>query len=242
MNILIYLLIVTHLSSLLYTMYLHRGQSHRSVQFHPVVEHIFRFYLFLYEGVNVKQWVALHRKHHKYTDTIGDPHSPHTHPQGFWGLVFLYSLHYVNQVHDHILLQRYGQGTPNDWIERVVYSRYYPYAPFLLLVIEIIAFGWVGIGVWLIHTAWIPICGVAAIYGLTHLKYLGYRNQECKNQSRNIFPIGIIFSGDELHNNHHSDPTNPKFSRRWFEFDESWMWIRLLMLCRLAKLRKGIEY
>lgn len=233
MALLIYTLIVTHLTIICVTLYLHRSQAHLGVNFHPIVSHAMRFWLWLTTGMVTKQWVAAHRKHHRFSDQEGDPHSPHVF--GIKTVLIKGALLYNRAAKDSTMVETYGRGTPDDWVERNVYSRYSRLGIVLLLLVNLLCFGWWGLLIWAIQMAWIPFWAAGVINGLAH--WWGYRNGETKDRSRNISPWGIIIGGECLHNNHHLDPANPRLSRRWFEFDIGWFYIRLLCLLGLAKLR-----
>jgi stearoyl-CoA desaturase (delta-9 desaturase) len=229
----IFTLIVTHITIVCVTVYLHRHQAHRGIELHPVVGHFMRFWLWLTTGMTTKQWVAIHRKHHQNTDQPGDPHSPHVF--GIWNLVFGGVKYYNLAGQDAGLVMKYGMGTPKDWIERKLYTPHHRLGILLMLVIDLVLFGPLGFIVWGVQMLWIPFWAAGFINGVGH--WWGYRNGETKDQSRNIFPWGLWIGGEELHNNHHLDPANPKLSRRWFEFDLGWFYIKLLEFFRLAKVR-----
>ncbi len=233
MALLIYTLIVTHLTIICVTLYLHRSQAHLGVNFHPIVSHAMRFWLWLTTGMVTKQWVAAHRKHHRFSDQEGDPHSPHVF--GIKTVLIKGALLYNRAAKDSTMVETYGRGTPDDWVERNVYSRYSRLGIVLLLLVNLLCFSWWGLLIWVIQMIWIPFWAAGVINGLAH--WWGYRNGETKDRSRNISPWGIIIGGECLHNNHHLDPANPRLSRRWFEFDIGWFYIRLLCLLGLAKLR-----
>lgn len=230
---LIYVLVMTHITIVCVTLYLHRGQAHRGIQFNPIVEHFMRFWLWLTTGMVTKQWVAIHRKHHQMCELPGDPHSPHVH--GIWKVLFGGAFLYVKATKDQKLVDTYGVGTPDDWIEHNLYTPHSRLGVSILLVFNIIVFGWIGLLLWGIQMIWIPFWAAGVINGLGH--WIGYRNGETKDRSRNIFPFGIIIGGECLHNNHHMEPANPKLSRKWFEFDIGWMWLTILRSLKLAKLR-----
>ena len=234
MNPLLYTLVVTHITIVCVTLYLHRSQAHRGVTFHPVVSHFMRFWLWLTTGMVTKQWVAIHRKHHVRSDQEGDPHTPHVY--GIWRVLFGGALLYHAASKDTAMIAQYGIGTPDDWMERNVYSLHSRLGITLMLCINVMLFGYVfGFIIWGIQMLWIPFWAAGVINGLAH--WWGYRNGQTKDQSRNISPWGIIVGGEELHNNHHLDAANPQLSRRWFEFDIGWMYIKLLEKARLATLR-----
>lgn len=234
MIIILATLLMTHLTIVSVTLYLHRCQSHRGVEFHPVLTHLMRFWLWLTTGMNTKQWVAIHRKHHQTTDKQGDPHSPH-----IFGIktVMTTGWYLYNQASkDADFVMQYGKGTPKDWIERKLYTPYTRLGVILMLLIDLAFFGFWGLLVWGVQMIWIPFWAAGMINGLGH--WWGYRNGETKDHSTNISPIGIIVGGEELHNNHHLDPASPKFSRKLWEFDIGWMYIRILCALKLAKLRQ----
>jgi stearoyl-CoA desaturase (delta-9 desaturase) len=192
-----------------------------------------RAWLWLTTGMVTKQWVAVHRKHHRFSDEQGDPHSPHVY--GIWQVLFKGAGLYHSASKDAEMIQQYGVGTPDDWVERNVYTRHSRLGILLMLVINLLLFGPLGFIVWGVQMIWIPLWAAGVINGVGH--WWGYRNGETKDQSRNISPWGIVIGGEELHNNHHLEPANPKLSRRWFEFDLGWMWFTVFKTLRLAKLR-----
>jgi stearoyl-CoA desaturase (delta-9 desaturase) len=233
MTIILATLIMTHLTIVSVTLYLHRCQSHRGVEFHPVLAHAMRLWLWLTTGMNTKQWVAIHRKHHQTTDVEGDPHSPHIF--GIKTVMTTGWLLYNNAGKDAEFIMQYGKGTPKDWIERKIYTPHTRLGILLMLVIDLLLFGPWGFLVWGVQMIWIPFWAAGMINGLAH--WWGYRNGETKDHSRNISPIGIIVGGEELHNNHHLAPASPKFSRKPWEFDIGWMYIKVLSALGLAKVR-----
>jgi stearoyl-CoA desaturase (delta-9 desaturase) len=229
----LYTLIVTHITILCVTLYLHRSQAHKSVEFHPAVSHFMRFWLWLTTGMITRQWVAVHRKHHRFSDKDGDPHSPHVY--GIKHVLFRGAGLYHQASKDSAMVDTYGAGTPVDWIEQKLYSTHSRLGILLMLIIDVLLFGSIGLIIWGIQMIWIPFWAAGVINGLGH--WIGYRNGETKDHSRNISPWGIIIGGECLHNNHHLDPANPRLSRRWFEFDIGWMWITILRKLRLATVR-----
>jgi len=234
MTELFYTLIVTHITIACVTMYLHRSQAHRGVTFHPVIAHFMRFWLWITTGMVTKQWVAIHRKHHQYSDVTGDPHTPHVY--GIWRVLFGGALLYHAASKDTNMIQKYGVGTPDDWVEQNVYSIHSRLGITLMLCINVILFGYIaGFVIWGIQMLWIPFWAAGVVNGIGH--WWGYRNGETKDRSRNILPWGIIIGGEELHNNHHMDPANPCLSKRRYEFDIGWFYIQLLRRTGLAKLR-----
>jgi stearoyl-CoA desaturase (delta-9 desaturase) len=233
MTELLYTLIATHITIVAVTLFLHRSQAHRSVQFHPVVTHFFRFWLWLTTGMVTKQWVAVHRKHHRFSDEPGDPHSPHVY--GIKQVFFKGAVLYHEASKDKVMVDTYGVGTPADWIEHNLYSAHSRLGIGILFLFNIIVFGWIGAIIWGIQMLWIPFWAAGVVNGVGH--WWGYRNGETKDRSRNIVPWGIVIGGEELHNNHHLDPASARLRRRWFEFDIGWMYIRLLSALRLATVK-----
>ncbi len=233
MDIILYTLIVTHITIVCVTLFLHRSQAHRGIEFHPILSHFMRFWLWMTTGMVTKQWVAIHRKHHQSSDLPGDPHSPVVF--GIKNIFFRGVYYYYLAAKDAQMIFAYGKGTPNDWIERKLYTRHSRLGILLMLVIDLALFGPVGLVVWGVQMLWIPFWAAGVINGIGH--WSGYRNGTTKDNSRNISPIGIIIGGEELHNNHHLEPANPKLSRRWFEFDIGWFWFKVFKFLHLAKLR-----
>lgn len=227
------LLVFTHITIACVTLYLHRSQAHRSVEFHPIVAHAMRFWLWLTTGMVTKQWVAIHRKHHRYTEEADDPHSPRVY--GICRVLFGGALLYHAASKDKEMVGTYGRGTPDDWVERHVYTPHSRLGIGLCLLLDLAIFGWLGAIVWLVQMLWIPFWAAGVINGIGH--WWGYRNDVTRDTSTNISPWGILIGGEELHNNHHLDPASPRLSRRWFEFDIGWMYIRLLQSFRLAKVK-----
>lgn len=226
-------LLMTHLTIVCVTLYLHRSQAHRAVEFHPVISHFMRFWLWLTTGMVTREWVAIHRKHHRYCETKNDPHSPHV-----WGIgrvLFGGAFLYAQATADRPMIAQYGKGTPTDWIEQHVYTPYHKLGIVLLLIAEVLLFNGWGIVMWLIQMAWIPFWAAGVVNGLGH--WWGYRNGNTRDRSRNISPWGIVIGGEELHNNHHLAPASAKLSQRWWEFDIGWMYITVLRWCGLAQLK-----
>jgi len=233
MGLILYTLIVTHITIICVTLFLHRSQAHRGIEFHPVLSHFMRFWLWLTTGMVTKQWVAIHRKHHQKSDVEGDPHSPHVF--GIWKVLFKGAALYHTASKDKAMIDSYGVGTPDDWMERNVYTKHSRLGITLLLIINLLCFSWVGLLIWAIQMIWIPFWAAGVINGLGH--WIGYKNGKTNDSSRNISPWGIIIGGEELHNNHHLSPANSKLSRNWFEFDIGWMWLTIFRYLKLAKLR-----
>lgn len=228
----VYFILATQLTILSVTLYLHRSQAHRGVDFHPVIAHVFRLWAWLSTAMVTQQWVAVHRKHHAKCETEEDPHSPVTHgiDKVLWDGVSLYQVACQNASE----IERYGRGTPNDWLERHVYAAHPSLGPTLLLFISFALFGAVGIAIWALQMAWIPFWAAGVINGLGH--WWGYRNFETSDTSTNLTPWGLIVGGEELHNNHHAFPSSAKFALRRFEFDIGWAVIRTLQAVGLAKV------
>ncbi|MCG6971337.1 MAG: fatty acid desaturase [Gammaproteobacteria bacterium] len=225
-------LILTHITIASVTIFLHRHQAHRALDLNPVVSHFFRFWLWLTTGMRTIEWVAVHRKHHVKCETEEDPHSPQIH--GIRKVLWRGAELYGQETDKPETMEKYGKGTPNDWIERNLYAPWQNYGLGVMFLIDILLFGVAGISVWAVQMLWIPFWAAGVINGIGH--YWGYRNYECKDASRNIVPWAIIVGGEELHNNHHTYPTSAKLSSKWWEFDIGWMYIRLLQAVRLAKV------
>jgi len=226
---------LTHATIAAVTIYLHRHQTHRALDLHPVISHCFRFWLWITTGMVTREWVAVHRKHHARCETAQDPHSPQMLgiARVLWGGVFLY----VRESRVHEVVERYGSGTPNDWVETHLYSRC-PYCGLAIMgVADVLAFGfgW-GLFIYAIQMVWIPFWAAGVINGMGH--YWGYRNYPVEDASTNLFPIGVLIGGEEFHNNHHAHPTSAKLSNAWFEFDIGWMYIRFLETLHLAKVSR----
>ncbi len=227
-------LTLTHITIISVTLYLHRSQAHCALDLHPIVSHFFRFWLWTTTGMVTKEWVAIHRKHHAKTETEDDPHSPHT--KGiktvFWQGAELYREEAKNQE----TLAKFSHGTPNDWIERNVYSKSSWLGLAMSFVINILLFGPIGLTIWAVQMIWIPVMAAGVINGIGH--YWGYRNFETEDGSTNITSIGFIIGGEELHNNHHAYPSSAKFSSKWWEIDIGWLYIQILSAIGLAKVRR----
>lgn len=234
---LLYTLILTHFTIVSVTVYLHRHSAHRALDLHPFIAHAFRFWLWLTTSIKTKEWTAIHRRHHAKCETENDPHSPQV-----LGLrkVLLEGSELYKQAADADTLKRFGNGTPDDWLERNLYShRYGNMAGIALMaLINIALFGPIGITIWAIQMLWIPFWAAGIINGLAH--FWGYRNFESPDAARNISPLGIIIGGEELHNNHHTYPNSAKLSSRWYEFDLGWAYIQLFKALGLASnIRRG---
>ncbi|MFM8899706.1 MAG: acyl-CoA desaturase [Burkholderiales bacterium] len=227
-------LVFTHITIASVTIFLHRAQAHRSLDLGPIPSHFFRFWLWLTTGMVTKEWVAIHRKHHAKCETEEDPHSPVT--RGIKTVLLTGSELYRTESKVQDTLDKYGHNTPDDWLERNLYTRFSWQGVGLMLIINLALFGAIGATVWAVQMAWIPITAAGIINGLGH--YWGYRNFEAADASTNISPWGIIIGGEELHNNHHTYPTSAKLSVKPFEFDIGWGYIRLLEMLGWAKVRK----
>ena len=227
-------LALTHVTIASVTIFLHRAQAHRALDLHPIVSHFFRFWLWLTTGMVTKEWVAIHRKHHAKVETPDDPHSPQTRgiETVFWKGTELYRAESRNLE----TIEKYGHGTPDDWIERNLYTRFGWQGVGLMLAVNLVLFGPIGATIWAVQMMWIPITAAGIINGIGH--YWGYRNFACADASTNIVPWGIVIGGEELHNNHHAYGSSAKLSSQWYEFDIGWMYIRILSTFELATVRK----
>ena len=227
----LYLLVVTHITIVSVTVYLHRFSAHRSILLGPVIAHFFRFWLWLTTGQVTREWTAVHRKHHAECESLDDPHSPVKQglPKILWNGVEVYK----SAIADKEALKRYGKGCPDDWLERHLYCRN-SLGITLMLVLDLFFFGVLGITIWAIQMVWIPFFAAGIINGVGHS--IGYRNFESPDASRNILPWGILIGGEELHNNHHTYPNSAKLSRKNYEFDIGWLWIKLFCLLGLASV------
>jgi len=233
-SVVVFTLIVTHITIASITIFLHRCQAHRALDLHHIPSHFFRFWLWLTTGMVTKEWAAVHRKHHAKCETEEDPHSPVT--RGIKKVLLEGSELYRTESKNLITIEKYGHGTPDDWIERNLYTKYSWQGVALMLIINVSLFGAIGLTVWAIQMLWTPIFAAGIINGLGH--FWGYRNYDCVDASTNIFPWGILIGGEELHNNHHTFGTSAKLSSKWYEFDIGWMYIRILEMLGLAKVKK----
>jgi stearoyl-CoA desaturase (Delta-9 desaturase) len=227
-------LVLTHVTIACVTIFLHRSQAHRALDLHPIVAHFFRFWLWITTGMVTKEWVAIHRKHHAKVETDEDPHSPQT--RGIETELLRGAELYRDEAKNRETLDKYGHGTPDDWIERNLYTRFSWQGVGVMMVINLALFGPIGLTIWAVQMLWIPITAAGIINGIGH--YWGYRNFACLDASTNIVPWGIIIGGEELHNNHHAYGSSAKLSSRWYEFDIGWMYIRILEAFKLATVRK----
>ena len=216
------------------TLYLHRDQAHRSIDLHPALRHFFRFWIWCTSGMLTREWVAVHRKHHAFCETVDDPHSPQIH--GLKKILLEGAELYREEKDNPETLKKFGKGTPDDWLEREIYLRF-PYGGILLMIVaDVVLFGAPGITIFAIQMASMPVFAAGVINGLGH--HSGYRNFECDDAATNIVPWAILIGGEELHNNHHAFPTSAKFSMRKWEFDIGWFYIRVLQMLRLAKINR----
>ncbi len=233
-QIVIYTLVVTHITIAGVTIYLHRCQAHRALDLHPIVSHFFRFWLWLTTGMVTREWAAIHRKHHARCETPDDPHSPQT--RGLRKVLLEGSELYRAEARNTETIEKFGHGTPDDWIERNLYTPYSHLGIYLTLVLCVTLFGAIGLTVFAIQMLWIPITAAGIINGIGH--YYGYRNWDCPDASTNVFPWGILIGGEELHNNHHAFASSAKLSAKWYEFDIGWMYIRIMSMLGLATVRR----
>lgn len=232
-HFLIAMIIMTHITILSVTIYLHRFSAHRSLELHPALQHFFRFWVWLTTAQSTKEWTAIHRKHHAKCETEDDPHSPVV--KGL-PTVLLRGAELYRDAATEETLKKYGNGTPNDWLENKIYTPHKMKGVFLMLAIDLLAFGPIGLTLWAIQMLWMPLFAAGVINGLGH--YCGYRNFETADAATNISPWGILIGGEELHNNHHTYPNSAKLSVQPWEFDIGWMWIKMFSFLKLAKVRK----
>ncbi len=225
---------MTHVTMLSVTIFLHRHQAHRALDLHPVASHFFRFWLWLTTGQVTKEWAAIHRKHHAKCEQSEDPHSPHVY--GIKTVLLQGYELYRKEAQNKDTLSRFGHGTPNDWIERQLYSRFSFAGVALMLLLDLTLFGAAGLAVWAVQMAWTPVMAAGIVNGAAH--FWGYRNFEAPDASTNISPWGILIAGEELHNNHHTYPTSAKLSVKPYEFDIGWLYISLLQRVGLARVKK----
>ncbi len=233
-QIILVTLVLTHITILGVTIFLHRSQAHRGLDLHPALAHFFRFWLWLTTGMVTKEWVAIHRKHHAKCEREGDPHSPMVY--GIGKVFFQGAELYREEALNEETLKRFGHGTPDDWIERKLYSRHSVLGVAIMLIIDLALFGVLGLTVWAVQMAWIPFWAAGVVNGIGH--YWGYRNFASPDTSTNIVPWGFIIGGEELHNNHHAYGTSAKFSAKWWEIDVGWGYIRVFQALGLVKVRR----
>lgn len=227
-------LVLTHVTIASVTIFLHRHQAHRALDLHPLVSHFFRFWLWLTTGQITKEWASIHRKHHARCETADDPHSPQV--LGLRKVLWQGYELYRAAASDRSIMEKFGHGTPDDWLERNLYTPRNTWGIVLMAVIDLLLFGVNGIWIWAVQMIWIPFFAAGVINGVGH--YFGYRNFECQDASTNVLPIGILIGGEELHNNHHTFGSSAKLSVKWWEFDIGWAYIRTLELLRLATVRR----
>jgi stearoyl-CoA desaturase (delta-9 desaturase) len=233
-QIVLFTLAVTHITIASVTIFLHRCQAHRALDLHPIPSHFFRFWLWLTTGMVTKEWAAVHRKHHAKCETIDDPHSPQV--LGINTVLCRGAELYKSETKNPETLQKFGHGTPDDWLERNVYSKFSWQGVALMMIIDLFLFGAIGATVWAVQMLWIPITAAGVINGIGH--FWGYRNFNSEDASRNIVPWGILIGGEELHNNHHTYATSAKLSNKWYEFDIGWLYIQMMGAVGLAKVKK----
>jgi stearoyl-CoA desaturase (delta-9 desaturase) len=227
-------LVFTHITIASVTIYLHRHSAHRALDLHPAVAHFFRLWLWLTTGMSTKAWTAIHRKHHAKCETEEDPHSPQV--LTLKKVLLEGGELYRKEAKNQDTLDKYGHGTPDDWIERNVYSGSDKGGVALMLIVNILLFGPIGLTVWAVQMLWIPVTAAGLINGVGH--YYGYRNFQVEDASTNIVPWGILIGGEELHNNHHAYASSARLSNKWYEFDIGWLYIRLMEIVGLAEVKK----
>jgi stearoyl-CoA desaturase (delta-9 desaturase) len=233
-QILLITLLLTHITIASVTIFLHRCQAHRALELHAIPSHFFRFWLWLTTGMVTKEWAAIHRKHHAKCETVDDPHSPQI--LGIGTVLSRGAELYRAEAKNKETIEKFGHGTPDDWMEKNLYSKYQWQGVALMLIIDVILFGALGATVWAVQMLWIPITAAGIINGMGH--YWGYRNYDCEDASTNLMPWGILIGGEELHNNHHTYATSAKLSNKWYELDIGWVYIRALEMAGLAKVKK----
>lgn len=230
----IFTLVATHITIAAVTIFLHRCQAHRALDLHPIISHFFRFWLWLTTGMVTKEWTSIHRKHHAKCETVDDPHSPVI--LGIGTVLSRGAELYKNEAANQETLDKFGHGTPHDWLERNIYSKFSWQGVAIMLIVDVFLFGGIGLTVWAIQMLWIPITAAGVINGIGH--FWGYRNYDCEDASKNIIPWGILIGGEELHNNHHTFATSAKLSNKWYEFDIGWMYIQIMSAVGLANVKK----
>jgi stearoyl-CoA desaturase (delta-9 desaturase) len=230
----LYTLGATHLTIAAVTIYLHRCQAHRALDLHPIVSHVFRFWLWMSTGMVTREWAAVHRKHHARCETPDDPHSPQT--RGIKKVLLEGAELYRTEARNGETVEKFGHGCPDDWVERHFYTGRSTLGIYLTLIMNVMLFGVIGITVFAIQMIWIPLTAAGVINGIGH--FWGYRNWDSPDASRNVSPIGILIGGEELHNNHHAFASSAKLSSKWYEFDIGWMYIRILSMLGLATVRR----
>ena len=227
-------LLLTHITIVAVTIFLHRHQAHRALELHPAISHFFRFWLWLTTGMVTREWAAIHRKHHAKVETTEDPHSPRQF--GIWKVLFDGADLYRKETRNREMVERYGHGAPDDWLERRLYTPHNGKGLVVMLAVDVALFGPVGLSVWAVQMMWIPFFAAGVINGVGH--FWGYRNYEVTDASTNIVPWGILIGGEELHNNHHTFAASAKLSSKWWEFDIGWLYIRILEALGFARVKK----
>ncbi len=227
-------LALTHITIACVTIYLHRHQAHRALDLHPVASHFFRFWLWLSTGIVTKEWASIHRKHHAKCETEEDPHSPVI--LGIKKVLLQGYELYRKEAQNQETLDKYGHGTPDDWLEKNLYRKHNKLGIAIMLVIDLLLFGPIGLTIWAVQMAWIPVNAAGIINGAGH--FWGYRNYAVADASTNIVPWGIFIGGEELHNNHHAYASSAKLSCKWYEIDIGWLYIRTLAMVKLAQVKK----
>jgi stearoyl-CoA desaturase (delta-9 desaturase) len=227
-------LALTHITIASVTIFLHRHQAHRALELHPIASHFFRFWLWLTTGIVTKEWAAIHRKHHAKCETASDPHSPQI--LGIKKVLLEGAELYRKEAMNHETLEKYGRGTPDDWLERNLYSGHSSLGIILMLAVDLLLFGAIGLTIWAVQMIWIPVTAAGIINGVGH--YIGYRNFQPADASTNIVPWGILIGGEELHNNHHAHIGSAKLSNKWYEIDIGWVYICSLATLGLAKVKR----
>ncbi len=228
------LMVMTQLTIAGVTVYLHRCQAHRALTLHPAISHFFRLWLWLTTGMNTKAWTAIHRKHHARCETVEDPHSPQV--MGLKKVLWQGAELYRHEATNDETIERFGQGTPDDWLENKLYTPYGSMGILSMFIIDLVLFGVPGITIWALQMMWMPFFAAGIVNGIGH--YWGYRNYECTDAARNISPFGLFIGGEELHNNHHAFGSSAKFSVKWWEFDLGWGYIKLFQWMGLAQVKK----
>lgn len=234
---LIYLLVSLHLTMVCTSLYIHRGMTHRSVEFAPPLQHFFRFWIWLTDGVVVKEWVATHRKHHRFTDVEGDPHAPIVFgiKRVAWDGFFYCTLNRFRSYAPPLEVNTYGKGCPDDWLERNIYTPHNRLGFLVLMFINVLLFGRIGLAIWVIQLIWTPLVSGSLITGVLHWRG-GYKHPDSKDNARNFPFLGFLMVGDEYHSNHHTDPANPKMSHYWYEFDLGWLYLKVFERLKLVKI------
>lgn len=225
---------LTHATIVSVTLFLHRAQTHRALEMHPALAHVFRFWLWLTTGMITKEWVAVHRKHHAKCETQADPHSPHF--KGIRTVLLRGAELYGEEASQEETLRAYGHGTPDDWLERNLYTPHHQIGIALMAAIDIALFGVYGVIIWAVQMIWIPFWAAGVINGLGH--WWGYRNYETADGSTNLTPLGLLIGGEEMHNNHHAFPSSAKFSLKRWEFDIGWMYLSVFRVLGLVRIKK----